>query len=154
MKKLLFTLGVLMVFIMEIQAVDFYTNVTNFWYQGQKTKVLALGEQRLNINSNDMPGLIIKLAYADEFSQLGVLSNLYHRVLSLGETITNENFTMQYPLLKYDTEGCLEFLTTYHPSPAELLQEQAKGLLTEKPFPYDFILEALQKDGLCKPLEP
>jgi len=154
MKKMLFAFCVFTASLTEAQTTNFYTNVTNLWYQGQKAEVLALGEQRLNINSNDMPGLIIKLAYADEFSQLGVLSNLYCRVLTIGETITNEHFITHYPFLQFATEFNLEFLKTYNPSPSELLEEQAKGLIPHKPFIYYLLLEALQEDGLCEPLEP
>jgi len=154
MKKMLFAFCVLTTSLTEAQTTTFYTTVTNLWYQGQKTDVLTLGEQRLNINSNDMPGLIIKLAYADEFSQLAALSNLYCRVLAVGETITNKNFKTHYPFLQLATEVNLEFLTTYQPTPQELLEEQAKGLIPYKPFTYYLLLEALQKDGLFEPLGP
>ena len=139
---------------MEAQTVDFYTNITNLWYLGQKTEVLALGEQRLNVNSNDMAGVIIKLEYEEEFVQLNLISNTLNKINFIGETITNKNFQACYPDLKESNDLMLEFLKEYHPTPAEIIIEQAKSLIPNKPFALYKELEALQKDGLCEPLEP
>jgi hypothetical protein len=151
MKKILFVSCVFTVSILEAQTTNLHTTVTNFWYQGQKAEVLALAQERLNVNTNDMAGLIIKQAYDEEFLLLTSISNSYMRVISLGQSITNENFQALYPLLKANNEHMLDYLTTYHPSPIELLEEQAKGLIHNKPFTYDSELEALHKDGLFEP---
>jgi len=154
MKKILLVFCVLTTSLLEAQTTNFYTTVTNLWYQGQKTEVLALGQERLNINSNDIAGLIIKLAYDEEFLLLNSISNSYEKVIQIGQTITNDNFKIHYPFLKINNEYMLDFLTTYHPSPLELIEEQAKGLLPQKPFTYALELEALKKDGLFEPLGP
>jgi len=140
--------------LLEAQTTNLYTTVTNLWFQRHKTEVLAFGQERLNINSNDMPGLIIKLTYDGAFTQLTTLSNSLQNVISVGKTITNENFVVCYPFLKISNEFMLDFLTTYQPSQIKLEEEQVKGLIPNKPFPYYKELEALQKDGLFEPLEP
>lgn len=154
MKKRILVLGILTVSVAKAQVTNFYTNVTNLWFHGYKTNVLAMGLQRLNVNSNDLPGLLIQLNYDIAFTQLESLSNSLNRVLVVGETVTNENFKTCYPFLKLCNEHMLEFLSTYHPTPTELTEEQAKGLIPNKPFLRVKELEALQKDGLCEPLDP
>ena len=138
----------------EAQTTNFYTNVTNLWYQGQKTEVLAIGQERLNINSNDMAGLLIQWSYDLEFLRLDYVSNSLSRIVQSGASITNTNFKANYPFLKESMEDMLEFFSTYHPTPTELAEEQAKGLISNKTFADFIILEALQKDGLCEPLTP
>jgi len=157
MKKMLFAFCVFTASITEAQTTNFYTTVTNLWYQGQKAEVLALGQERLNINSNDMAGLIIKLEYEGEFLQLESISNTLHKVLSIGELITNVNFKTQYPNLKETIESDLEIIAIFsgfNLSQDELEAERAKGLIPHKPFALYKELEALQKDGLFEPLEP
>ena len=154
MKGLIIVLGVLAASAAEPQVTNFYTNVTNLWYQGHKSNVLEIAEQRLNINSNDMPGLLIKLAYEEAFLHLGTISNSLNNVIVAGGAITNANFKACYPRLKFNNEYMLEFATRYHPTPTQLMNERAKGFLPNKPFPYGKELEALQKDELCEPLDP
>ena len=138
----------------EAQTTNFYTTVTNMWNQGQKTEVLAIGQERLNINSNDMAGLIIKLEYQEEFLLLEGLSNLLIRASMIGASITNANFYACFPDFNEGTQWSLEFLSTYSPDSTELAIERAKGLISNKPFSYSKELDALQKDGLCEPLTP
>ena len=113
-----------------------------------------MGQERLNINSNDMAGLIIKLEYYEEFLQLGGLSNLLIKTSMIGASITNENFNACFPDFNEGIQWSLEFLSTYKPDSTELAIERAKGLIPNKPFSYFKELEALQKDGLCEPLVP
>jgi len=42
---------------------NFYTNVTNLWYQGYKSNVLNIATARLAVNTNDIAGLILKAEY-------------------------------------------------------------------------------------------
>ena len=153
MKKMLFVFCVFTASITEAQTTNFYTTVTNLWYQGQKSEVLTLGQDRLTINSNDLAGLIIKLEYDLEFLQLETISNSFIMVTVVGESITNENFQLLYPFLKESNDFMLELFTQSHFTPEELLLERAKGLIPNKPFALYKELEALQKDGLFEPLE-
>ena len=149
MKRWILVFGILVASTVKSQNTNFYTNVTSLWYQGQKSNVLEIAEQRLGSNTNDMPGWLIKLAYDEEFSRFESISNSINKVIVIGGTITHENFKALYPAFKENQEYMLEFLTTYHPTLVELAQERAKGLIPQKPFIYSRYLEALQKDGLC-----
>ncbi|MCL2105286.1 MAG: hypothetical protein FWH21_09645, partial [Kiritimatiellaeota bacterium] len=46
---------------------NFYTNVTNLWYQGGKnrTNVLTIANTRLAANTNDFAGLLLKAHYSE-----------------------------------------------------------------------------------------
>ena len=67
-----------------------FTTVTNLWYEGHKSNVLAIAEQRLAANSNDLAGLILKMEYDLEFMNVSNYSNGIIRVLEVSRSITNE----------------------------------------------------------------
>ena len=71
---------------------NFYTNVTNLWYQGYKSNVHAIANVRLAANSNDIAGLILKAEYHLAFCERAQLSNAYLRVIQRADTITTTNF--------------------------------------------------------------
>ena len=59
--------------------VDNFVLVTNLWYQGSKSNVLAIAEQRLAANPNDLAGLVLKMEYDFSFlsfSSISILSEL------------------------------------------------------------------------------
>ena len=58
--------------------VDNFALVTNLWYQGYKTNVLAIAEQRLAANSNDLAGLVLKMEYDFSFLNFSNISNNMH----------------------------------------------------------------------------
>jgi hypothetical protein len=125
---------------------DFYTNVTNLWHQGYKSNVLAIANVRLNANSNDIAGLILKAEYDLEFLELSTISNSFQRVVQVGDTIETEYFVKRFEL---ERQEYLDFLDLFknEPIPAnELLAERAKATINHKDMPTGPI-EALQKDG-------
>ena len=125
---------------------NFYTNVTNLWYQGYKSNVLAIADARLAQNTNDIAGLILKMEYNTEFSVMSEISNSFWRVINVGDTITTSNFVARFPRKRENLLTILSFIDENPLSPAELAIEQAKGNINHKPFP-DHLIEALQKDG-------
>ena len=62
---------------------DNFSVVTNLWYNGYKSNVLAMAEQRLAANSNDLAGLVMMMEYNLEYSNDSCLSNDIFRVLSV-----------------------------------------------------------------------
>ena len=54
---------------------DLYSTVTNLWWEGPKTNILAIAEERLAANTNDIVGIILKTEYDISFSPATVLSN-------------------------------------------------------------------------------
>lgn len=152
MKTIIRTLAILTPFITKAQTPNLYVTVTNLWYQGHKAEVLPLGQNRLNINTNDMPGLLIKFEYEMDFSQLNYISNTIERIAHVGAGITNVNFKSCFRSLKEGNDLLLLVLSEYHPTPEELTIEQTKGLIPNKPFSKYKQLEALQEDGLFEPI--
>ena len=67
---------------------NFYTNVTNLWYQGgeARSNVLTIANARLATNTNDIAGLILKAHYHVEFLEVAAISNAFLRVIQVGDT--------------------------------------------------------------------
>jgi hypothetical protein len=124
---------------------DFYSNVTNLWWQGYKTNVLVIANARLAQNTNDIAGLLLKLEYDFEFINVNEISNDVQRVIAVGATVTTPNFQEQYGSLSQSLDTFLDYLTSY---PASAIPEdRAKALIPHKPMTHEMPLEALQKDG-------
>jgi len=128
---------------------NFYTNVTNLWYQGYKSNVLAIANARLAANSNDIAGLILKAEYHLAFCEDAQLSNAYLRVIQRADTITSANFAKCWHEEggRQDYFDMLEHIAENPLTPQQIQQESLKGLITGKPLPDEYLIEALQKDG-------
>ena len=128
---------------------DNFTLVTNLWYNGYKTNVLAIAEQRLATNSNDLPGLALMMEYDLEFANYTCLSNDIRRILSIANTVTNKTIQANYPEMKDMLEGFLDFLkSNYRPTAAELEEERAKANIIHTPMSNARYLKWLHDDGL------
>lgn len=126
---------------------DFCTTVTNLWYQGHKSNVLAMANVRLQENTNDMAGLIIKVEYDIDFTQRNNISNSVSRALAVGRTITTIHFAEVFPEYEEDLLSLLDEVKENPLSGTALDIEQAKGHLKHHKFLARKELEALQKDG-------
>jgi len=126
---------------------NFYTNVTNLWYQGYKTNVLEIANQRLNVNSNDIAGLILKAEYDLAFLELNVISNSFLRVIQIGDTIKTTNFMDCYEAARYSYLRTLDYLAEHPMTPHQIQAEKPKAFLKYKEMAHDLLLEALLKDG-------
>ena len=148
MRKLMTILVLAVAGSASLAQTNFYTNVTNLWYQGHKSNVLEMANARLAANSNDIAGLILKAEYNFEFYEIGDISNAYLRVLQVGDTITTPNFVKRYQ--GFSREGILGVLDDFSEEPVtveEIQEGKRKALIKHKPFPQEKTLEALQKDG-------
>ena len=125
-----------------------YSWLTNMWFQGggSRTNVFAISEQRLNTNTNDIVGLLLRLEGDFEYSVMGDMSNTLQRVVSVGATITNQHFAALYPLVqadaKYFTQSFLPNYTLEDWSNDVQKAEIPETLMTHGP-----LFEALWKDG-------
>ena len=128
---------------------NFYTNVTNLWYQGgeNRTNVLTIANARLAANSNDIAGLILKANYNLEFLEIGTISNSYLRVIQVGDTITTTNFVKRWQGWQKNILWFLDIITETPLTPQEIQEGKIKALIPHKPFPDADLIEALQKDG-------
>ena len=128
---------------------NFYTNVTNLWYQGFKTNVLEIANARLAVNTNDIAGVILKAEYELEFYEGGNLSNAFLRVIQVGDTITTTNFVKDWVegLSRKDFLGLLDIMAENPLTPQQIQAEKHKAFINEKPLSSASLIEALQKDG-------
>lgn len=150
MRKLL--IGVILEIItrsVSLAQTNFYTNVTNLWWKGDKSNVLNIANARLAINSNDIAGLILKANYDLEFLEVSSISNAYLRVLEVGDTITTTNFIKcwQTNLSRQCIIRLLDVISENPLSAQEIQEGKIKALIPNKLLPDADLIEALQKDG-------
>ena len=126
---------------------NFYTTVTNLWYQGQKSNVLAMADSRLQQNTNDMAALLIKVEFDIDFTQRHSVSNSMQRALDVGQSITTPHFSQVFPFYKECLLWTLDEVKDNPLTGAALQAEQAKGNFNHFPFSAKKELEALLKDG-------
>jgi len=124
---------------------NFYTNVTNLWYQGHKSNVLEIAEQRLTADTNDIAGLILKLEFAVEFLEFPMFSNTVQRVLAVGQTVASPNFAREFQEYAEDINDIL-FALPFYPA-NEIAADKLKALIPNKPLAADDVIKALQDDG-------
>ena len=124
----------------------FYTNITNLWWQGHKSNVLAIAEQRLACNSNDIAGLILKLEYYTEFLNFDAISNSTRKVIDVGQTIQTDNYKSLFPFLRFNMQTLLDLVAIYPES--EIEADRAKAILPEKHMSFEDDLFAVCLDGL------
>jgi len=143
----MFLAGVMVIlsFICHANTTNFFTNVTNLWYQGYKSNVLEIAEQRLSVNSNDIAGLILKLEFEIEFLEFSSFSNTAQRVFTVGETIASTNFVREFSEYTNDVHTLLLLIPHYPMN--EIAADKQKALISNKPLSADDIIEALQDDG-------
>ena len=134
-----------------IAQTNFYTNVTNLWYQGGegRSNVLVIANARLAANTNDIAGLILKANFHFAFLEDAVVSNAYLRVIQVGDTITTTNFVKcwQEGKSRADILDLLDVIAEKPMTPQQIQAEIHKALIPEKPLPDADLIEALQKDG-------
>lgn len=143
------TIGIVSLIIITVQIslaqTNFYTNVTNLWYQGNKTNVLAIAEQRLQQNTNDIAGLLLKVEYQVEFFQFAQLTNTMNHLLTVSESYTGTNYLRRLTVLREDLTVMKEYSTNYPPDQLEV--DLPKTNQAGKVMSFGASLEALQKDG-------
>lgn len=153
MKTITFTLALTLTIPAVAQTnqppIDNFVLVTNLWYNGYKSNVLAIAEQRLAVNSNDLAGLFLKLDYDIEFVNTQSVVATIPKILSLVPTINAGHFLRYRDEVLSDYQFFLNFiLHYYHPSPDELCEDRLKGFIPEKPLPSEKYMKALHDDGL------
>ncbi len=124
---------------------NFYEEVSSMWYSGNKTGVLSIAEQRLQQNTNDIAGLILKMEYQIEFVELNDVSNTMQRVLDVGSQVTTTNFAAAFSLMQSDIDHLLQMLPLYPTN--EIAGDIEKASIANKPLPSGYAIKALQDDG-------
>ncbi len=132
----------------EERALGDFATVTNLWYAGHKSNVLAIAEQRLSINSNDLAGAIMMFDYDLEFSNEGNYSNDVHRILSSTNNLPIGTFVNNINFVSSTLNGFLDYLSSNPMTPAEIQNDKSKALIIHKPMSNEILLKWLHDDGL------
>ena len=128
---------------------NFYTNVTNLWYQGgeSRSNVIAIANARLATNTNDFAGLLLKAHYHLEFSEIDEMTNGFHRVVQIGNTITTTNFVKCWQEGLKNILFFLKIMAEEPLTPQEIQEGKDKALIPHTSLPDAELIEALQEDG-------
>ena len=129
----------------SVHASAYFTSVTNSWYAGRQTNVLALANARLASNTNDIAGLLMKASYEFDFADATTLSNTLARVLSVGPTVATPAFTNAFQLTRIDILGTFDTLATETAEERAADQHKVEG--PGHPMAYEDELTALERDG-------
>lgn len=124
---------------------DFYSSVTNLWWDGPKTSILAIANERLGLNSNDIAGAVLLLEGSFAFGDASSISNAAKRFMSSGALIQTPAFRVQYPLDAFNVSALLDSMPqmTYD----EWAQEQVYGLTPHRKMMFGKAWDALRADG-------
>ena len=122
------------------------------WLAGEKSFVLALGEDRLVHNPNDILGLLIKWDYALAFAQLKEIKSIAPRLHKSALEVNTPEFSRIRPFWLSDLETIPKLRSEYPPEVAEAMAaaESHKGLIKGKPMNTLLIIKALETDGYFK----
>ena len=126
---------------------NYYSLVTNLWFQGEHATVLCLATNRLAANTNDIAGWITLAEYSMTFDDASSLSNVFTHTLECGSNITSTAFSDVFPDMTDSFCHMLDFVATYCPTAEEQAEDIRKAHVSGKPFLYAEYLKALDVDG-------
>ncbi len=148
MSKLFFTIAVMLAIApaLGLGQDSFVCQVEGMWRSGDYAGVLAIAQQRLSTDTNDLPGLLLKYEYEVEFLQLAAATNTASDILRVAPQIGTERFAEVRELVVQDAQAALELIPQYPPDEyaADLLKA---GTITNKHLPCDYAIRALEEDG-------
>ena len=130
---------------LNLSASETYANITNFWHSGQHSNALAIAEQRLSANTNDIAGLLVRASWDFAFSDASTLSNSLLRMVQVARTVSSPAFTNILWITEWDVESVLANVEKETPEQRQedVLKETAPGNLPH----YWHELDALDQDG-------
>ena len=128
---------------------NFYTNVTNLWYQGgeSRSNVIAIANARLAVNTNDFAGWFLKAHYHVEFMEIDEMTNAFHRVVQVGNTITTTNFVKRWQGGSKNILVFLKVMAEFPLTPQDIQEGKDMALTPHHQLPNEDLIEALQEDG-------
>lgn len=128
------------------EASPYYDGVTNLWFSGQQSNVLAVANQRLASNTNDIGGLLMKASWDFYHASVSEASNTLVRVRDVGATVSTPKFSELYnSFLQFDIRCTLIYLS--RATPANREEDHRIGSRPGHRMPYRLPLKALDDDG-------
>lgn len=127
----------------------FSARVEKMWRAGDYAGVMALAQERLAADPNDLAGLLLKFEYESEFLQLDAAVQTAKDIIAVASRTETERFAQVRERVVQDARSALESLPQYPPE--ELAKDlPTVGLVTNKALPCGFALRALEADGLFR----
>lgn len=149
MRKLRLMSIILFPVLLGAETPTFFSNVTNLWFQGHKSNVLALAQERLSCNSNDIAGLILSMEYnlEFEFDDLNGVSNSIQKVINRLDTISTPLCATNGPhfrMLLEDMRNLVMDSAMYD----DVANDKAKANFPGKKLLFEEVLLNICLDGL------
>ena len=126
-------------------ASPYFDNITNLWYTAQHSNVLAIANQRLAANTNDVAGWFMRASYDFVYADASTQSNSLDRVLAVYLSINTPAYRQSCFLLDADVVGIKRWLS--HETPAQHAETLEKGSRPGRLPHYIRQLKALDDDG-------
>lgn len=123
----------------------YFDNLTNLWYTAQHSNVLAIADQRLAANTNDVVGCLLRASYDFVYADAATQSNSLDRVLAVYESISTPAYQRACLFLDADVAGIKRWLS--HETPAQHAETLEKGSRPGRLPHYFRQLKALDDDG-------
>ena len=143
MKKAM-TLG-LLALALNASASAYFDNITNLWYTAQHSNVLALANQRLAANTNDVAGCLLRASYDFVYSDASTQSNSLDKLVSVYRSVQTPAYLRSCMFLEADVAGIKLWLS--HETPEQHAETLTKGSCPGRLPHYIRQLTALDEDG-------
>jgi hypothetical protein len=121
------------------------------WLVGNKAELREFAETRLSKNPRDLASLMILFDYGISFSDIVLLDDIMPKIKAVSAGINTVEFSKEKELLAADitvTENLIPSLTE-----KMIESEKYKGNIKNKPLSTINIINALETDGLVRPLD-
>ena len=126
---------------------NYYSLVTNLWFQGAHTSVVQLAQRRLLTDTNDVAALITMSGYYLCYSDHGAYSNFASHALASASNIVSSAFQSNLDFLTFSITESLDFMAVYHPTEEECAENIRKANRPGLFFIYEEPLRLLDEDG-------
>jgi ERCC4-type nuclease len=136
----------LIISVLSLADDSFYMQITSLWEKGEKEKVLAIAQKRIQANSKDLAGLVLQLEYQIEFLQFEDLLKTADKLFEVGNTISTTNFQKTWPTIRADIE-VIKMMVSKYPE-KDIETDRKKALIKGKPLTYGQLIKAIEDDGL------
>mgnify|MGYP003293837559 CR=1 FL=1 len=130
---------------LNASASAYFDNITNLWYTAQHSNVLAIANQRLAANTNDVAGWFMRASYDFVYADAATQSNSLDRVLSAYLSVNTPAYRQSCFFLDADVAGIKRWLS--HETPAQHAETLEKGSRPGRLPHYIRQLKALDDDG-------
>ena len=131
---------------------DLFSTITNLWWEGPKTNLITIAEDRLALDTNDIVGAVLKMECDTAFGDGNSFSNSFWRFIRSGRAVKTPAFRCWYPFESLNLAVVLESMPSL--STNEWLAEREKGMAIHREMTMKESWNALGTDGWLQPAPP